>query len=152
MNVPAAAQKSPNFDVKAATDAWLATVPADKKAKSDAYFEGGYWLLLWDFLVSAAILIWFLQSRLSARIRDWAERVTKNQLLQTLLYFIPLLIITTVLQFPLTVYEGYFREHKYGLANQSFGPWFTEQLVGLAIGFILGGIAVVGLLRSFAVL
>ena len=145
LNVPAAAQPSPNFDVKAATDAWLATVPADKKAKSDAYFEGGYWLLLWDFLVSAAILIWFLQSRLSARIRDWAERVTKNQLLQTLLYFIPLLIITTVLQFPLTVYEGYFREHKYGLANQSFGPWFTEQLVGLAIGSILGGIAVVGL-------
>ena len=95
--------------------------------------------------MSAAILIWFLQSRLSARIRDWAERVTRNQLLQTLLYFIPFLIITTVLQFPLTVYEGYFREHKYGLANQSFGPWFTEQLVGLAIGSILGGIAVVGL-------
>ena len=145
LNVPAAAQPSPNFDVKAATDAWLATVSSDKKAKSDAYFEGGYWLLLWDFLVSAAILIWFLQSRLSARIRDWAERVTKSKLLQTLLYFIPFLIITTALQFPLTVYEGYFREHKYGLANQTFGPWFTEQLVGLAIGSILGGIAVVGL-------
>jgi STE24 endopeptidase len=145
LNVPAAAQPGPNFDVKAATDAWLATVPAEKKVKSDAYFEGGYWLQLWDFLLSAAILIWMLQSRLSARIREWAERVTKRSNLQTLLYFIPFLIITTVLQLPLTIYEGYFREHKYGLANQTFGPWFGEQMIGLAIGAILGGVAVVGL-------
>jgi STE24 endopeptidase len=145
LNVPAAAQPGPDFDVKAATDAWLATVPADKKAKSDAYFEGGYWLQLWDFLVSAVILIWFLQSRLSARLRDWAERVTSRKNLQTLIYFIPFLMITTALQFPLVVYEGFFREHKYGLSNQTFWPWFGEQLIGLAISAILGGIAVVGL-------
>ena len=42
--------------------------------------------------------------------------------------------ITTVLQFPLAVYEGYIREHKYGLATQTFGPWMRDQLVGLASG------------------
>jgi len=36
------------FDVKAAVDAYLAKVPALQRARSDAYFEGGYWLLLWD--------------------------------------------------------------------------------------------------------
>jgi STE24 endopeptidase len=145
LNVPAAAQPGPNFDVKTATDAWLATVPADKKAKSDAYFEGGYWLQLWDFLLSAVVLIWFLQSRLSARLRDWAEQVTTRKNLQTLLYFIPFLLITSALQFPLVVYEGFFREHNYGLANQTFWPWFGEQMIGLAISGILGGIAIVGL-------
>ena len=74
LNIPDAAQARPNFDVKAATDAWLDSVPANKKAKSDAYFEGGYWLQLWDFLLSAAILLWMLQSRVSARIRAWARR------------------------------------------------------------------------------
>ena len=44
-------------------------------------------------------------------------------------------------QFPLAVYEGYFREHKYGLATQTFGPWMGDQLVGLAVGVVLGGIA-----------
>ena len=34
-----------------ATRAWLDTVPAEKRAKSDAYFEGGYWLILWNFLL-----------------------------------------------------------------------------------------------------
>ena len=108
-----------------------------KKAKSDAYFEGGYWLQLWDFLLSAVVLIWFLQSRLSARLRDWAERVTTRKNLQTLLYFIPFLLITSALQFPLVVYEDFFREHKYGLANQTFWPWFGEQMIGLAISAIL---------------
>ena len=47
--VPAAAQPSDHFDVNAATDAYMDLMPASAKARSDAYFEGGYWLILWDF-------------------------------------------------------------------------------------------------------
>jgi len=141
----ATAQAGPAFDVKAATDAYLATVPADKKARSDAYFEGGYWLQLWDFLLGAAVAIFLLHSRLSARMRDWAARISSWRGIQDLIYFIQFLVIATVLQFPLAVYEGYIREHKYGLATQTFGPWMRDQLVGLAINAVLGGIAVMGL-------
>jgi len=140
-----AAPTAPAFDVKAATDAYLATVPPDKKARSDAYFEGGYWLQLWDFLFAAAVAILLLQSRISARIRDWAVRISSWRGVQDLLYFIVFLMITTVIQFPLVVYEGYIREHKYGLATQTFGPWMRDQLVSLAVGAILGGIAVMAL-------
>jgi len=142
---PTAAAVRPAFDVKAAVDAYLATVRPDKKARSDAYFEGGYWLMLWDFLLSSVILILLLQSRLSARMRGWAECVSSWRGIQDLIYFILFLLITTVVQFPLTVYEGYFREHKYGLATQTFGPWMHDQLVALAVGAVLGGIAVMGL-------
>ena len=38
-----------------------------------------------------------------------------------------------LLSLPLTVYQGYFREHAYGMATQTFGPWFGEQLIGLAV-------------------
>src|SRR6266513_2436109 len=62
-----------------ATRAWLDTVPADKRAKSDAYFEGGYWLILWNFLVGSAISILLLVSRWSARLRDFAERATNSK-------------------------------------------------------------------------
>src|SRR5882757_6953540 len=147
-NVPAASAATtsagPAFDVKAAVDAYLATVPPDKRARSDAYFEGGYWLQLWDFLLSAAILILLLQTRLSARIRDWAARVSSWRGAQDLIYFVLFVLITTVIQFPLAVYEGYIREHKYGLATQTFGPWMRDQLVSLAVGAVLGGIAVMG--------
>lgn len=54
LEIPPGAQASPAFDATRATDAYLATVPPDKKARSDAYFEGGYWLLLWNFLYGVA--------------------------------------------------------------------------------------------------
>jgi len=141
LQIPAAARPGANFDVKAATDAWLATIPPDKKARSDSYFEGGYWLQLWDFLILAAILFLLLQTRLSARIRDWAERVTQRRHLQTLVYFLPVYLFVCLLQFPMSVYEGYFREHQYGLSTQNFAGWFRDQAVGLAVGLVLGAIA-----------
>ena len=55
-------------DPEAATRAWLATIPPDEKAKSDAYFEGGYWLILWNFLLTAGLMLLLLCTRLSARI------------------------------------------------------------------------------------
>src|SRR5258708_27125077 len=45
------------FDADAATEAYLARIPAEKRAASNAYFEGGYWVILWDFLIGAAISI-----------------------------------------------------------------------------------------------
>jgi STE24 endopeptidase len=137
----ASAPSAPAFDVKAATDAYLATVPPDKKARSDAYFEGGYWLQLWNFLFGATVLIFLLQSRLSVRIRDWVTRISSWRGIQDLIYFVIFLLITTLIQSPLAIYEGYIREHRYGLATQTFGPWMRDQLVGVAVGAILGGIA-----------
>src|SRR6059058_1427053 len=104
------------FDQAAATQAWLNTVPPEKRAKSDAYFEGGYWLILWNFLLTIAISIFLLVSRFSARLRDFAERTTRFKALQVVLYAIPFILLTTLLAFPLTVYENFFREHAYGLA------------------------------------
>ena len=64
--VPAAAQPSDHFDVDAATDAYLALMPASAQARSDAYFEGGYWLILWDFLLGAVIALLLLNLGWSA--------------------------------------------------------------------------------------
>lgn len=135
----------PAFDVKAAVDAYLVKVPPDKKARSDAYFEGGYWLILWDFVYTVVVMLLLLQAGWSAKMRNLAERITRFRPLQTALYWIQFLIFTSVLQFPLTVYEGYVREHKYGLATQTFGPWMRDQLVGLAVGLVLGGILIMAL-------
>src|SRR5260370_38642913 len=49
INVPAGAQASANFDPAVATNAYLAEIPARAQARSDPYFEGGYWLILCEF-------------------------------------------------------------------------------------------------------
>lgn len=143
IHVPAEAQASPHFDAIAATNAYLAQIPADKTARSDAYFEGGYWLILWDFLYGVVVALLLLNLRWSARMRDLAERVTRFKPVHTFAYWLQYLVLTTILVFPLTVYEDYFREHKYGLATQTFIPWMGDQVKNLGVNLVLGGILVV---------
>ncbi len=142
----AAANPGPaGFDPAAATEAYLAKLSSEQRARSDAYFEGGYWLQLWGFLYGAAVAILLLATHLSARMRDLAARITRVQVLQTALYWVQYLVAATVLTFPLTVYEGFIREHKYGLATQTFGPWLGDQAKGLAIGAVLGALALMAI-------
>jgi len=134
-----------SFDIRAAVDAYLAKMPAAQRARSNAYFEGGYWLTLWDFLLAVFVLWLMLHFRWSARMRDLAERITRFKPLQTVLYWVQFILVFSVLTFPLTVYEGYFREHNYGLLNQNFSQWMRDQLVGLAVLLVLGALLIVPL-------
>jgi STE24 endopeptidase len=137
------------LDPVAATQAWLATVPRDQREKSDAYFEGGYWLILWNFLLAVAISILQLASRISMRLRDFAERITGFKTLQVIAYALPYLVIAYVLSFPLNLYENFFREHQYGFATQSFLSWFREQLIGLGIAIVGATILLIVLYAVF---
>jgi STE24 endopeptidase len=149
--VPDAAKASDHFDPEAATNAYMAQIPAQARARSDAYFEGGYWLIVWDFLMSAVVLWIVLQFGWSAGMRNVAVRITRFGPLQTFIYWVQFMVITSILGFPLAVYEGYFREWKYGLATQTFGPWLWDQTKGLLLGIILGGwvaMALIGVVRK----
>ena len=68
--VPPAAQPSAGFDAEAATEEYMGMIPPEATARSNAYFEGGYWLLLWDFVYGAAISLLLLNLRWSARMRS----------------------------------------------------------------------------------
>src|SRR6202167_6204949 len=143
IQVPPEAQPSPDFNAEAATNAYMAQIPADSKARSDAYFEGGYWMILWDFLYGAAVLLLLLNLGWSAAMRNLAERVTRFKPVHAIVYWAQYLLATSILGFPLLVYEDYFREHKYGLATQTFGPWMGDQFKSLAVNLVLGGILTV---------
>ena len=131
-----------SFDVNAAVDFYLAKMPPAERARSNSYFEGGYWLQLWDFLSTVLVMWLLLKFRWSTRMRDLAERITRIRVLQTALYWVQFILVVSVVTFPLTVYEAYFREHKYGLLNQSFGPWMRDQMIALAVSVVLGGILI----------
>jgi STE24 endopeptidase len=137
------------FDVEAATEEYLARLSPEQRERSDNYFEGGYWLRLWSFLYGLGVAWLLLGTRLSARMRDLGERFGRWRPLAILLYGAQYLLLTTVLAFPLTLYTGYFREHAYGLSNQTFGEWLRDQLVGLGVGAVLGGVFLLVLYAVF---
>lgn len=142
VTVPAKAQPSDHFSADAATEAYLAQIPTSARTRSDAYFEGGYWLILWDFLMGAVIFWATLRLGWSAKMRNVAKRISRFAFLQDWIYWIQFLILISLLGAPLGIYEGYFREHKYGLANQTFGPWLGDQLKDLGVNLIMGGLLI----------
>jgi STE24 endopeptidase len=137
---------APRLDPTAATQAYIAKLTPEQIAKSDSYFEGGYWLILWNFLVSAGLSLVLLTTGLSARMRNVAERVWPfvfgKSSLETIFYGAQYFLFTMILSFPLTIYQGYFRERDYGLSDQPLGDWLKDQAIGIAVGAVLGGVAI----------
>lgn len=154
----AACAVAPPFPVRAVDDAWRAALPREPeaatrayldrlspeaRARSDAYFEGGYWLILWNALLGLAIAAALMWTKPSTAVRDWARRVTgQRRWLSDALYGGFYALATWVLALPLTIYQGFVREHAYGMATQGFGAWFTEQLVALAVMMLVMALAV----------
>ena len=149
--VPAAAQAA-SFDVETATRAWIDTLQGPARAKSDAYFEGGYWLVLWGTLLSVMVDGLLLKFGLSARFRNLGERWFKRPAgviwITTLCYALAGWVITL----PWSIYAGFVREGQYGLMNQSFAGWFVENLISLAVDLAflpLLVIAIYAVIRRF---
>jgi STE24 endopeptidase len=136
----AAASAAQGFDVDAATRAYLDTLQGAARAKSDSYFEGGYWLPLWSALVSILAYWLMLNFRWSAKWSSWAGRVTKKRWLQPVLYSVPFGIVGSLITLPWAIYTGFIREHQYGLSNQTFLEWVKEAGIMLGVGVIVGAI------------
>ena len=133
----ASAAAQPRLDPDASTRAYLDRLSPEEKARSDAYFEGGYWMNLSAFLYGLGVAWLLLSTGLSRRIRDFAAERSRRRALRTAIYAFAYIVLTTFLTFPLTLYDGFFREHRYGLSNQTFGPWLKDRAIGLAVVLVV---------------
>jgi STE24 endopeptidase len=138
-----------NFDPEKATNAYLAKVSGEARKKSDAYFEGGYWLILWDALYAIAVSAILLFLRISARMRRIAEGITRSRFWQVPIYIMMYTVITTVLTLPMSIYEEFIREHQYGMSNQNFMQWFGEFAIFFVVNFV--AFAIIGTLVYAAI-
>lgn len=129
-----------DFDPKAATDAYLATVAGEAREKSDAYFEGGYWLILWDALYTVGVSLLLLFTRLASGMRSLAERMVSWRWLQTAIFAVLYTLVTAALTFPFSIYTGFYREHEYGLSNMTLNEWASQFATGLAVGVVFSAI------------
>ncbi len=138
LHVPEAARPGPGFDAALATEAYIALLTPEQRAKSDAYFEGGYWLQFWGLLYGL-VVAWLLLASGAARwMRDRARRITPRPFLSVLIFAAMFLVASTVLDLPLSLYQDFFREHQYGLATQTLPEWFGDLAKGMGFGLLLG--------------
>jgi STE24 endopeptidase len=133
------------FDPELATQAWMATLNGAARTKSDAYFEGGYWLTLWGALAAIAADLVILRMGWAAGLSARVRRLTGKKPLQSLLFAIPYLLLAALLVLPLTIYEEFFREKQYGLLNHGFAEWGGEALMALGINALVFGLLFMGI-------
>jgi STE24 endopeptidase len=134
--IPAVAHAK-GFDVETATRAWLDTLQGPARAKSDAYFEGGYWLILWGTLVSVLADGLLLRFGLSARFRNLGERLFKWPVGVTWITAICYSLAGTLLTLPWLIYTGFVREKQYDLMNQSFGGWLFDMVKDVGVDLLI---------------
>lgn len=130
------------IDAHAATQAYLDRLSPQAVARSNAYFEGRYWLQLWNWLAGLAVAFAMLATRGSAAVRDGLAARVRWVPLRDVLYGAAYMFAGSVLVLPLTFYEKFVREHAYGMATQTAGAWFVEQAIGLCVAMAFGGLLV----------
>jgi STE24 endopeptidase len=140
LTVPEGARAGKDFDVDRATRAWLDTMTAEEKARSDAYFEGGYWLQLWGFLYGLGVAALLLFTRLSAWLRE-RTRWSRWPSINAGFYGAGYIVAATLLFLPWGLYTGWFREHQYDLSNLTLLEWLVEWGKGLGVSVVMGVIA-----------
>ena len=145
LEVPAAARATPDFDVERATEAYLETISPEARARSDAYFEGGYWLEGLSWLWTLGVAVALLGGGRMRRLRDAVRARFRSELVSDLATLAPILVASALLTLPLTIWVGYFREHAYGLSNQTFGGFLGDWAKGLAVSLVLGTPALVAI-------
>jgi Zn-dependent protease with chaperone function len=130
--------------------------------KAMNYYHGNIALWIFSTILGFLIPALFLFTGFSARIRNWSQAIGekwffiidtyfhpremfsrlakfgKTQFFTIGIYFAIFTIISSVISLPLDYYQGFVREHAYGLSDQAFGKWFSDELTGLAVGIVTG--------------
>ena len=119
------------------------TLPPDLYRKAHNRGRIGFATRIVGFFYGLFVLWFILRRKLSAKYRDWAEKVARNRFLQAFV-FIPLVVLTVgVLQLPIDL----FQESVLKLYKISVQPWTSwtadwakAQLLAIIIGSLLAWI------------
>ncbi len=111
-----------------------------KTAKAKKYNRIKLIISLSNLLVELAFWILIIITGFASAVAGYAYDLASYPLLQFYIFALILGIIHLLVDFPLSVYSGFFLEHQFSLSNQSLSGWFLEQLKGLLVGLILGSV------------
>lgn len=128
------------FDPRAATEAWLATMGAEATARSNAYFEGGYWIQYVSAGATILVSLLLMILGVAKNVRAWLEKTVRFYFLVAFGMGLFYIFVSSVLTFPLSWWLGFVREHQYGLSTQTFQAWFGEYMIGFALNLIVGAL------------
>lgn len=111
-------------------------LPPDLYKKAHDRSRIHFRLALIGFVYGLAVLWLILHWKLSAKYRDWAEKVSVRRFLQALV-FSPLLLLTiALLTLPLDIYSEMV-EKQFGISVQGWGSWSWDWIKGQLVTYVV---------------
>ena len=109
-----------------------------RKAKSYARIQRR--LMVIDLALGGVYAVLWLAFGWSAAYKSFLLEWTANDWLLVLLYAVGFGGIYFALDLPLSYYGEFVLPHRFGLSNQTLRGWIGDQIKGLAVGGVLGGL------------
>lgn len=91
------------FDPDVATREWLATMDQAAVARSNSYFEGGYWIQFVGPLIGFVIAFVLLQTGFAKNLRSWLEKNLKVYFFVVIGFALVYSLIGSLVSFPGTI-------------------------------------------------
>jgi STE24 endopeptidase len=111
-------------------------------AKALAYYRSGTWLWVlnqvWAILLPGLLAF----TGASTWLRSQARRLAHGWFLTVGLYTALYLTIVFLIDLPLAFFQGFVRQHAYGLSNQSLARWLGNSFIGLGVDVAVGFVVV----------
>jgi STE24 endopeptidase len=113
---------------------------AARQATAQEYAGVRRRLMLIDLALGAVYLIVWVVFGWHVALREWVAGLTSSSWLQVAIYALAFGAPYFVLDLPLSYYSGFVLPHHYDQSTQDLKGWIGDQLKGLALALVLGGI------------
>lgn len=106
--------------------------------------------------ITVVLLAALLATGFSSSIADAAHRIAHAPALRYSplaigIYVTILVLVQETLTFPLSLYQGFLLERRYGLSLERFGSWLRDHVKAVGLGFVLSVAAAEGVYLSLRV-
>lgn len=140
------------LDPSSAVEAYLARVPAEMRARGEAYSDTrllGFGLRVLTLVLATAAMCF---TGLGARMRDAATRISSRPLFVDAAVALQYFLAICALGLPAEVYFQFARPHRFGFSDQPFVAWlgdFVANWVVFTIFYLIGVIALYRCIRRW---
>lgn len=124
----------------------------ERQRKAKEYARTSRRLMLIDLGVGGVYVIAWLVTGWSILLKNALEQWTQNEWLLVAGFAAVFGLGYLLIGLPLSYYEGYVLPHRYEISNQTLQGWVGDQVKGLILSIILGGImleVIYAVLRTF---
>ncbi len=130
---------------QAQTQAHLAVLAPEVRQRSDAYTEGGYWLLLWGLIVAAMVTWIIIKLGWLGRVAAAVNGKRPRPALATAAVAAVFVPLSWLVALPWDIYAEWWRPTQYGLSKQPLGDWLLQSVMGTGVALVLGVAALSGI-------